>query len=480
MPSKPTNNLSRLAKPTVASFKTSKGSEYTVDGASTIRNKSLHAEHGPADTGLKPKSSKTVYIGTEAQSDVAYAVGQLDRGASIKMEGDELVVRYNYGRADKPRQMEKRFPVAHTPEKGMAPVEFWDDKNSVHVGNEITEVTHAAPTGTAHMANRKPRNPLARPGRPVNTDVMPGEGGYVEMDAPTLQRSVAGQVTDKGRKELVDAVVRAKTRTERAAAAERLKAALALDAERLAPSFAQSGENVLPSERQALADAEARAMNRPGTGLFNKDVEGQIKDRANAKYALKQAATRGTLEPETARLLDAAVRSPKPGLSAVTGGLGEAEAAAQFAKTGALGEAAGAAEVAGGLGGLVSKVPWLTKVFGALGLATLAYEAYDNTVGRRNEARGQEATSFLDAALRSGARTQQMGDEAYAQMLPGLASSSAEDAFAADRSATSNALQLQSLVSRNQQSLQAAAQVTPMSYEEYALRVKAAIASRGG
>lgn len=250
-------------------------------------------------------------------------------------------------------------------------------------------------------------------------DIMPGEGGYVPGDSPTTQ--------------------------------------LALD------------EVMTPSERAGLEEAVTRSKGR-ATAL----AAAKLRERANAEAAIRAVGTRGTLEPEVAQLLDAAVRSPKPGLSAVTGGLGEAEAAAQLAKTGAFGEAAG------GLGGLVSKVPWLTKVFGALGLATLAYEAYDNTVGRRNEARQQEGTSFLDAALRSGARSQEMGDEAYAKVLPGLASASAEDAFAADRSATSNALQLQSLVSRNQQSLQAAAQVTPMSFEEYSLRVRSALAARGG
>jgi len=144
----------------VVSFKTSKGSEYFVDGTTTTRNKSYHPEHGSADVGMKPKSSRTVYVGEEAQFEASSALGlNPESQPSVKIEGDELVVRYKSGR-DKNRnliQREKRFPIFNAPEKGLAPIEFWDGK-SVHVGNEITDIR----TGSAKPAEM-----------PVNAETAP-------------------------------------------------------------------------------------------------------------------------------------------------------------------------------------------------------------------------------------------------------------------------------------------------------------------
>lgn len=295
---------------------------------------------------------------------------------------------------------------------------------------------------------------------------MPGEGGFIESDSPTLQRAAASPITAREKQSLLDVILRSRSRKKKAEAAASLKEIIKLEAEGLEPQFAQSGQNLLDSEREMLAGADSRAMERTlARGP-------QLRDRMNAEKAVRGAATRGTLEPETARLLDSAVRSPAKGAIAA-----EAEAAAQFAKTGPLGRAAGA--VGGAAAGITSKLPWLTKIGGALGWTALAMALYDNTIGRRNEGRAEEASGLMDAGLQGLDRAPMAGEEAYGRLLPDIARESEAAGYAQDRSETSNLLSLDSLLTQNQQALRSSAQVTPISMEEYMLRVKAELAARG-
>ncbi len=469
MSPKPKNNLSRPAKPTVASFKTSKGSEYTVDGASTVRNKSYHAEHGAADTGVKPKSSRTVYIGADAQSDVAYAVGQLDRGASVKMEGDELVVRYNYGRADKPRQMEKRFPVGHTPEKGMAPVEFWDDKKSVHVGNEITEIiTHSPPAGPTSMAKtpKKPSNVTQEEwdfleevlfGVPKKEFVDPTDPGLL-----AAMNSPASSATNSGLTRLEKKALSKKARLVR-----QTEDLAARDRERTLIKHAIESVNnkEMDPVLAKMLDTEIRTAKTAGTvGSSGSLTAARIASKGSSAASVAADVASGTISAGA--------------LAGMTdkGGTISAGALASMANKGTVskGALAGLAKATG------KSVGFLTKAAGVLGWAGLAYTLYENTIGRRNDARQQEATALADVGMNGLAQAPQYGEEAYGRLLPGLASGSEAVASASDRTEFNNAVSLDSLLRQNQGALQQAAQVTPVSFEEFMLRVKAEMAARGG
>lgn len=131
-------NVNEQAKTT---FKTSKGSEYTVeDNGTTTRNKAAREEH-PGDEGIQPTSEKTYYVSKE----------NLDKLSEIQAEGPykkvlaetsdgKLGVKYTEG--PNAGQFEGRTVVetSANPEVGMHPVEVWKGGQEHHFGNEITEV----------------------------------------------------------------------------------------------------------------------------------------------------------------------------------------------------------------------------------------------------------------------------------------------------------------------------------------------------
>lgn len=177
-----------------------------------------------------------------------------------------------------------------------------------------------------------------------------------------------------------------------------------------------------------------------------------------------EARAAGSTLPGTSALSELAAAVPE-----------ERAAATVLARAGANG-----ARLAEGAGGLLSKVPWLTKVGGALGWVAILSALYENTIGRRNEVRQETATGLMNAGMRGQEYAGVAGDEAYARLIPDIARESEAAAYAGDRTEVANALSLNSLISQSQESLRQSAQVVPMTADEYMLRVKAEMAARGG
>ncbi len=129
----------------VTTFKTAKGSTYTVhaDGTTT-RNKAARPEH-PGSSGLQPRSSKTIYVHPDDRSAAALYFGQTP----------EYLAR-------QPELMAS-IRQSNTPQMGWHPYEVLEDVNGKitfrHWGNPITEIgdatTDTAPTGTVRKAGSK-------------------------------------------------------------------------------------------------------------------------------------------------------------------------------------------------------------------------------------------------------------------------------------------------------------------------------------
>lgn len=136
---------------TVQTFRTSKGSTYSVDGnGRTVRDKALHEGHSPSDVGIKDRSEQTVYVNAADSSRVGSHFG-LNKEARPKVvvrdDGIHLLswntAEGRWGRNGNP------IPYTTSPKVGESPVELWGLKNDpvlgttaskVHAGNEITEV----------------------------------------------------------------------------------------------------------------------------------------------------------------------------------------------------------------------------------------------------------------------------------------------------------------------------------------------------
>ena len=135
------------SKNSKVTFKTSKGSSYEVhkDGTTT-RNKSYHAEHG-GDEGLKPRSSKTVYVTKDDLSklDLVQAIHpDSDNGAKfgIVHEGDKIGVA-SYDKEGNGNIVKRTIVKPETePKVGLYPVELWNGHTQPHFGNEITEINN--------------------------------------------------------------------------------------------------------------------------------------------------------------------------------------------------------------------------------------------------------------------------------------------------------------------------------------------------
>lgn len=128
------------------SFKTSKGSTYTVnENGGTTRNKAARDEAGhEGDSGVKEPSKKTWYVSEEdlgKLSEIA-AKGKYKKEIAEMPDGN-IGVRYIDG--PDAGKFEKRTVVTPKtdPEVGLHPVEIWDDGH--HFGNKITEILKQEP-----------------------------------------------------------------------------------------------------------------------------------------------------------------------------------------------------------------------------------------------------------------------------------------------------------------------------------------------
>lgn len=174
-------------------FKTAKGSTYTVDGSGTTRNKAARKEHG-SDFGPQPTSEKTFYV-TPEQADKLSAF-QTQGGGDKKLyefpDGRVGVMLTTGPNAGKVMSTSVVTPSS-TPEVGKLPVEIWQGGDRVHFGNKITEVstqpravtptdlkTKPLPEGM-NMLNTEIR-PLSEPYQPRGVDFR-GEAQALEETA---------------------------------------------------------------------------------------------------------------------------------------------------------------------------------------------------------------------------------------------------------------------------------------------------------
>jgi hypothetical protein len=155
----PTTRASRVeaarppAQPTME-FVTEKGSRYSVqEDGTTIRDKAARKDVGhEGDSGIKPRSSKTVYadVPTSALS-AAGLSGLGEKGARVVIQGDTAtLLTWNekegrWGSSPTGRDI----PISTTPKVGSYPLELWKPADDVggleayrgmHAGNKIVEI----------------------------------------------------------------------------------------------------------------------------------------------------------------------------------------------------------------------------------------------------------------------------------------------------------------------------------------------------
>jgi hypothetical protein len=152
-----------VAKPeeAVTGFTTAKGSTYTVhEDGTTTRDKAARSDAGhEGDSGVKPKTDKTIYVDADRASALSGAgiSGAGEKGFRVIVkDGKASLLSWNE-KADKwgISPLSRDIPFTDKPEVGKAPVELWKPANDVpgheayrgqHAGNKITEIKTAAPS----------------------------------------------------------------------------------------------------------------------------------------------------------------------------------------------------------------------------------------------------------------------------------------------------------------------------------------------
>lgn len=185
-------------------FKTSKGSEYTVhEDGTTTRNKSFHQEHG-GDEGVKPRSSKTVYVtkddlnkldlvqSTPANDNEHFTIAHMKDGKI----GVGIVTDDGQGNHGKvvPRTI---VEPSTNPAKGLHPVETWEGHLQPHFGNEITEINENKPKSNSENKQiQLPTEEASQPKEEPNKNVQQGEGSENEG----IKKAV--NIPDRGERKL--------------------------------------------------------------------------------------------------------------------------------------------------------------------------------------------------------------------------------------------------------------------------------------
>lgn len=137
--------IESISHGTPTTFKTAKGSEYTVlpDGT-TRRNKALRDEPGhEGDQGIKADSQKTHYVSSSDATKLADFQAQHSKGVKVAIREykDGRIGLYYVSGKDKGK-FEARTMVKPLdgPQIGAIPVELWHDGTKVHFGNKIVEI----------------------------------------------------------------------------------------------------------------------------------------------------------------------------------------------------------------------------------------------------------------------------------------------------------------------------------------------------
>lgn len=156
-PAAPDND--HLAQLAVTGFATAKGSTYTVhEDGTTTRDKAARADVGhEGDSGIKPRTDRTVYVENDASRLSAAGLNGLDEhGARVVIkDGKATLLTWNergnrWGASPSSRDV----PVFDKPAVGLYPLELWKLSDDVpgyeayrgmHAGNKITELRHDGP-----------------------------------------------------------------------------------------------------------------------------------------------------------------------------------------------------------------------------------------------------------------------------------------------------------------------------------------------
>ena len=173
-------------------FKTSRGSTYTgFEDGTTTRDKAARPEH-PGESGPQPRSTRTIYVTPDVAQQMAVPA---DVNWRFVITGDNtfsLVTQRPDGQwGVSPSQ--RNLPFQTQPAVGLNPFEFWrpetisglEGYRSFHPGNQITEISRAAPTPTAPAAAA-----AATPAQPTARTTVEVDGVRRETTPETLQQTV--------------------------------------------------------------------------------------------------------------------------------------------------------------------------------------------------------------------------------------------------------------------------------------------------
>ena len=170
-------------------FRTSKGSTYTgFEDGTTARNKAARPEH-PGESGPQPRSTRTIYVTPDVAQRMAIPA---DVNWRFVITGDNtfsLVTMRPDGRWGV-SPSSRDLPFQTQPAVGLNPFEFWrpetvnglEGYRSFHPGNQITEISRAAPTPAAPAA--------AAPAQPTARTTVEVGGVQRETTPATLQQTV--------------------------------------------------------------------------------------------------------------------------------------------------------------------------------------------------------------------------------------------------------------------------------------------------
>lgn len=146
-----TESTGKTENENIISFKTAKGSIYTINGQKTIRNKAAREEH-PGDYGLQEESALTVYL-TDEEAGKLSEVQSTPPGEGVKyrMVADpsdgKIGVRI-YGGPNNGKIIGRTVTnPSRTPSIGLTPLEIYRD-GKTHFGNKIIELTHETKSST--------------------------------------------------------------------------------------------------------------------------------------------------------------------------------------------------------------------------------------------------------------------------------------------------------------------------------------------
>lgn len=183
--------------PTLVGFTTAKGSTYTVhEDGTTTRDKAARSDVGhEGDSGIKPRTERTVYVEENAARLSAAGLNGLgEQGARVVIKDDKATLLTWNERENRwgASPSSRNISVFDKPAAGLYPLELWKRSDDVpgyeayrgmHAGNKITDIRYVHPeTAAGHDAES---NNTAQPEQefsPTNS-TPPFEGSNAQHDS---------------------------------------------------------------------------------------------------------------------------------------------------------------------------------------------------------------------------------------------------------------------------------------------------------